>query len=405
MHRLINQWPNGFRAVTETTDSNASYIGVLVRAGSRNDGPSTPGLAHFVEHTIFKGTPTRRGWQVTDRLESVGGELNAYTSKEFTMLYATVPAGYEQRAVELLADLVNNASFPENEVELEKGVVLEEINSYEDMPSAAVFDQFDELVFTGSEMAHNILGNAESVKRLTPADARGFITSHYLPDRMVGYCSGPSDAEKTMRLFDRYFGRMDRKGTVPPETIPALLPPFDELRDNGNRQANTVMGWRIPGFHDSGRDARSLFSYILGGPALNSRLNHEMREKRGLVYTVDSSNNLYSDCGTFQVYFGSDTKNVAKCRRIVMSQIERLARAPLPERTFAKLQKQICGQLLVSSDRRSGNAMGLARSLMVFGEVRDKRDAAEKLRAVTASELREAAAGIYESTCSVLTLI
>ena len=403
--RIIETFPNGLRAVAERSSGNVAYIGVLTNAGSRDDGDGRDGLAHFVEHTLFKGTASRSSWQISNRMESVGGELNAYTTKEEIMLYTNAPAGYEARAVELLADLVTTAHFPEAELDRERGVILEEIHSYNDNAAYAVFDEFDELFFAGSGLAHNILGYADTVKKIGSADATDFRCRHFVPGNMVFYCVAPSDPHKNMRLIERYFGNLQGYRENSDRTKPQLNEPFDETRDRHNHQANVLLGTRIFDGHDQRRYPLILLANYLGGPAMNSRLNRELRDKRGLVYTVETNIALYSDAGAYQLYFGCEPDNVNKCIKIFRRELEKLASARLSDKMLNAAKRQLCGQLLVSGDSRENQAMGYAKSLMRYGEVRDNRYAARRLEEVTSEQLRDLAAMIATQPMSKLVLI
>lgn len=395
---------NGLRAVCRQTDGLVSYIGVVVNAGSRDEAPGLHGLAHFVEHTIFKGTERRRSWQVSSRMESIGGELNAYTSKEETMIYTNAPAGYEERAVELIADLISSSVFPEDEIDRERDVVVEEINSYLDSPSDSVYDEFEELAYAGSGLAHNILGTPESVKSLSGEDCRRFVRTHYTPSEMVVYCCGPEKPDKMKRLVDKYFGALHFPDVSRTRIAPPAMEVFDLHRDRGNHQANTVIGARVFGRRDPRRYALFLLNNYLGGPCMNSRLNRELREKRGYVYTVDSSVSLMSDSGLMIIYYGCDPSAVGKCRKIIFSEIERLAQSEMPWSSFEKIKRQYCGQLLVSSDHKENRAMSLAKSLMYYGCIHDISTMARNISEVTPSQMREVAELIVPSKCSSLTL-
>lgn len=382
-----------------------SYIGAVVNAGSRDESPEKYGLAHFVEHTIFKGTDRRRGWQISSRMESVGGELNAYTSKEETMIYTNAPAGYEERAIELLSDLISCSRFPKEEIEREKEVVIEEIHSYLDSPSDAVYDEFEELAYKGSGLAHNILGSAESVRGLDSGDCRSFLDRFYTPGEMVVYCCTPQDPEKMHRLVSKYFGKLHFPDTPRVRQRPLPMEEFDVRREKGNYQANTIVGTRVFGRKDSRRFALFLLNNYLGGPSMNSRLNRELREKRGYVYTVDSSVSLMTDSGLWFVYYGCDPGNVKKCREIIFRELDVLASKRMADATFEKIKRQYCGQLLVNSDHRENRAMSLAKSLLYYGELHDISTTAEHIRGVTADELRDVAQMIMESPRGSLTLV
>lgn len=400
----LNTLSNGLRIVCRQTDGFVSYIGVVVNAGSRDEDRAAFGLAHFVEHTIFKGTSRRRGWQISGRMESVGGELNAYTSKEETMIYTNAPAGYEERAVELLADLIADSVFPEEEIDREKDVVVEEINSYLDSPCDSVYDEFEELAYAGSGLAHNILGSADSVRALTGDDCRSFVRRFYTPSQMVMYCCSPADPEKILRIAERHFGKMNVSENARNREVTPGMSPFDLLRDRGNHQANTIVGARLFGRTDPRRFALFLLNNYLGGPCMNSRLNRELREKRGYVYTVDSSVSLMSDTGLMLIYFGSDPKSVGKCRDIIFRELDRLADSRLAPATFERIKRQYCGQLLVSTDHRESRAMSLAKSLLYYGEIHDMTTTATRIMELTADDLRDVACLLRPDKFSTLTL-
>lgn len=396
---------NGMRVVCRSTSGLVSYLGVVINVGSRDEDESHHGLAHFVEHTIFKGTQKRRSWQISSRMEVVGGELNAYTSKEETMVYTSAPAGYEARAVELLADIISSSCFPTGEIDREREVVIEEIKSYLDSPADSVYDEFEELAYAGSGLSHNILGTPESVRGLSGQDCRAFLDSFYTPSDMVAYCASPLPPDKVLSLMEKHFGELH----FPPATHHRIAPPpmdrFDLTRERGNHQANTIVGARTFGRTDPRRFALFLLNNYLGGPCMNSRLNRELREKRGYVYTVDSNVSLMSDTGLMLVYFGSDPKVVGKCRRIIDNELDRLAQNLISESTFEKMKRQYCGQLLLSSDNIENRAMSMGKSVMYFGEVNDISVTAQHIREVTREELRDVAEIVAPSVCSSLTLI
>lgn len=409
--RIISTLANGLRVVAERSDGNVAYIGLLTNAGSRDDGPGRDGLAHFVEHTVFKGTASRNSWQISNRMESIGGELNAYTTKEEIMIYTNAPAGYEARGIELIADLVQNARFPQAETDRERGVILEEIHSYRDNPSYAVFDEFDELFYKGSPLAHNILGYPETVEKLGREESLKFMARNFVPRNMVMYCVAPSDPERNVKLIASRLGQPalnhEESGipSLTARTVPEINAPFDETRNRDNHQANVLMGTRVFDGKDPRRYALFLLSNILAGPSMNSRLSRELRERRGLVYSVDSIVSMYSDCGSYGLYFGCEPRNVKKCSDIIRREIEKMASERLGERRFNSARRQYCGQLLVSGDNRENCAMGYAKSMMRFGEIHDNAYTARRVMEVTADELRDMAAMIASSPMSRLVLI
>ena len=396
--------PNGIRLVVWQIKSLVSYFGAIVSTGSRDESPERQGLAHFVEHTIFKGTGKRKAWQISSRMESIGGELNAYTSKDETAVYTNAPAGHAERAIELVADLIADSRFPAEELEKEKDVVIEEIHSYEDSPADSVFDEFEELIYEGSGLAHNILGTPESVKALTSADCRAFIDSFYTPGEMTLYYAGADDPQRVARLVERHFSCLHFPAAPRVRTTPPVREPFALQRDLGNHQANTIVGARTFGRLDPRRPALLLLNNYLGGPCMNSRLNRELRDRRGYVYTVESSVSMYEDTGSIFIYFGCDPDKVKKCIRLIHNELDRLVQSPLSEKALEAVKRQYCGQLTVTTDHRESRAMALAKSLMYFGDICDVEAMIDKVREVTPAQIREVAEMIAPCRCSSLSL-
>ncbi len=395
--------PNGLRCVHSRAASKVTYFGVAVNAGSRDDG-NHEGLAHFVEHTLFKGTVKRRSHHISSRMESIGGELNAYTTKEDTFLYTIAPAGHLERAVELIADIVANSSFPAAELDMERDVVIEEINSYRDSPADAVFDDFEDNIYAGNGMGHNILGSPESVKALTGSDCRSFLDRFYTPANMVVYCVDPSPTPAIEKLLTKHLGRLHLPGSGPKRSTPPVLPKFDIVNDQNGHQAHTILGVRTFSRQDPRRFALYLLNNYLGGPGMNSRLNRELRDKRGYVYTVESIVALMSDCGLFQVYFGCDRARMEACIRLTISELRRLADSPLKPSVLEAAKRQYCGQLMVSTDNREAVAMSLGKSLLHHGSVWTASMTAERIQAVQAEEVRVLAEEMLNSGLSRLTI-
>lgn len=387
------------------TDAKVAYIGVVVGSGSRDEAPDRHGLAHFVEHTIFKGTWKRKSSAISARMESIGGELNASTSKENTIIYTSAPAGYADRAIELLADIIANSLFPQTEIETEHEVVVEEIKSYLDSPSENVYDEYEERIFKGNALAHNILGTPESVRALTGRECRQFLDLNYTPGNMVVYIAGPDDPDKLIKRVEKHFGLLNFPFRRPQRISPEELPLFDEVIDNDGFQAHTIFGTRTFSREDPRRFALYLLNNYIGGPCMSSRLNVELREKRGLVYAVDSFNSMFSDTGLWNVYIGCDKSNVKKCLSIVRRELDRLAQNTMTDRLLEKIKTQYCGQLLVSTDNRENMAINMGKSLLFRGAIYDTEHTAERIREVSAAQLREVAELLAPARCSRLTLL
>ncbi len=284
-------------------------------------------------------------------------------------------------------------------------MIIEEIHSYRDSPADAVYDDFEELIYAGSGLSHNILGNPESVRSLSSSDARGFIDKFYTPSNIVVYCADPGDPEKNIERIERYFGDMNFPAPHHKRETPPSVSSFEETREGDNHQANCLCGTRLFGRNDSRRHALFLLNNYLAGPCMNSKLNIELRDRRGLVYTVESNVGLLSDTGSIQIYYGCEPKMAKRCRSIIETELDRLAQSPLKESAFAKVRDQYCGQLILSGEHRESRAMALAKSLLFYNEIHDITAAAEKIRAVTPTDMQEIAQLITSQGLSSLTLL
>ena len=397
--------PSGLRVVMHhRPGSVAEHCGVAVRAGSRDERPEHYGLAHFVEHTIFKGTMRRRSWHILNRMERIGGELNAYTTKEETVVYTTYPAGHLERAVDLVADLVENSQFPTVEIDRERQVVADEIDTYLDIPSEGIFDDFDELIFAGSPLAHPILGSRESIDRLTTDVCRNYLDEYYTPANMVFFYSGPEKPDHVVRVASRCF-RKDPHGSLIPRSgpTPPVPPKADVVKEIGTHQAHTVLGARIHDMYSPRRHAMALLTNILGGPGMNSLLNVALRERRGYVYSVDAYTSLFTDCGEMTIYFGCDREHVKPCRRIISDTLTRLADSPMKERTLSAAKKQYIGQTIVAAENREQMALSTGRALLFNGHVATRSEIIDRIMSLTPEHLRMAAEAIVPDRCSILT--
>jgi predicted Zn-dependent peptidase len=380
--------PTGLRMVVAKRDSVVEHCGVAVNAGSRDEAPDRYGLAHFVEHTIFKGTRRRKAWHILNRMELVGGELNAYTTKEETLLYSTFPAGNLVRAVELISDLVEDSRFPGVELDRERLVVADEIDSYLDVPSEGIFDDFEELIFAGSPLAHNILGDKSSLAHFDSDICRAYLEKFYTPGEMVFFYSGPEQPEKVMKVAEKYFASLCRPDVGRKREPPVILEPFDVVRRIDTHQAHTVLGARVEGMMSADRFAMALLTNMLGGPGMNSLLNVALRERRGLVYTVDAGTTLMSDTGLFTIYFGCDEEDVERCIRLVNSVIGRLADESLSVRRLAEAKKQYAGQLTIASVNSEQGAISMARSTLYRGSAMSSAEVIDAINSVTADDIR-----------------
>ena len=395
---------NGLRVVHVPGKGAVTYCGLAINAGSRDEDPDKWGLAHFVEHTIFKGTTHRRSWHIINRMETVGGELNAYTTKEGTMLYSIFPGEHLNRATELIADLVINSVFPEAELEREREVVMDEADSYRDTPSEAIYDDFEDLFFAGSQLGHNILGTEEHLRRITSAHCRAYLDNLYVPLNMVFFVYGNHPFDAVMRLAERHFGAMTHPTRRTERIGPPVVEPFRKVIAIDSHQSHTLMGARLFGLDDERRYAMALLNNILGGPGMNSLLNVQMRERRGMVYTVESNMSLLTDCGMLQIYFGCDAHHVEPSLRIIERTLTQLASSPISQRQLDAAKKQYKGQLLVASDSSEAIALSAAKSMLYRGYVVPSKETIEHIDALTPQHLLDAAALIVPERCSVLTM-
>ena len=382
---------NGLRVVHLASDSEVAYCGLAVDAGSRDEAPGKFGLAHFVEHTIFKGTRRRKAWHIINRMERVGGELNAYTTKEETMVYSVFPREHFSRAAELIADLVANSSFPDAELAKEREVVLDEVNSYLDAPSEAVYDDFEDLIWTGSALGHNILGCEADLQGITGADCREYLDCLYVPKNMVFFALGNMRHEYVARTAERYFGSLCQPLRRNARIAPAPVTPFGISRSIESHQSHTIYGAPACSMHDEERYAMLLLSNILGGPGMNARLNLSLRERHGLVYTVESSMVSYSDTGVWCVYFGCDPHDVARCRRLVMKELQRVTEKPLSTAQLNAAKRQIKGQLGVACDNRESFALDFGKSFLHYGWEKDIHNLFKRIDALTAEQIQQVA--------------
>ena len=326
------QLDNGLRVIHLPSESQVIYCGIAVKAGTRNEEPGQEGLAHFCEHLAFKGTEHRSAVQIINAIEGLGGELNAFTNKEDTVYYCAILRDHVRRAVDVLCDIVFCSQYPQQEVEKEREVVCDEIESYEDSPAELIFDDIENLLFKGHALGHNILGTSERVRSYRSDDARRFTGRHYRPGRCVFFASGDVDFNKLVKWLEKAVAYLAPTGAESPLSTPerSATPPALEsiaapsgaedgtiTRHRNTHQAHVVVAAPAFAATDERRWSLYLLNNILGGPGMNSRLNLSLRERRGLVYTVESSMAAYSDAGLWTIYFGCDPSDVARCRRLV----------------------------------------------------------------------------------------
>jgi predicted Zn-dependent peptidase len=397
--------PSGLRGVhVHIPRATVGYCGVAVRAGSRDEfiAAGEAGLAHFVEHTIFKGTQRRSSWHILNRMEAVGGELNAFTTKDDTVVYTVFPRGNVNRGLELVADLTLHSRFPAAELDKEREVVADEINSYLDSPYDAVFDDFEDVIFDGTPLGHNILGTTDTLANFDSEKCRSWIDRYYTANRMVVFYAGGVGAEAFIAKATQYFAdvRPGEKIVLDPITLKTDVQQLH--RNIDSHQAHTAMGTAFPAMSLSQRTTAALLSNILGGPGMNSLLNVDLRERRGLVYNVEASTTIFADCGEFVIYFGCDPHDTQRCWNLVNQNIQNLASHELSARKLAAAKKQYLGQLILANENRENRAISIARATLKHGTVLTRDQIIQSINAVTAADLRDMAAKF--STLSTLTL-
>lgn len=387
---------NGLRIVHKPIQSNVSYCGFIINAGTRDEDVTEYGMAHFVEHMLFKGTEKRRSHHIINRMESIGGELNAYTNKEETVIYSIFLEQHFGRAFELLSDLLFHSVYPQKEIEKEVEVIIDEIHSYEDSPSELIFDEFENILFTGSQIGHNILGSAESLRTFNTAKAKHFTDRHYVPSNMVFFSFGKTDFKKIIYQAEKYVTDISLHNTLNSRIPPSIIPVVNKEDKKETSQAHAVIGCRSYSLHDSRRKVLHLLNNILGGPGMNSRLNMVLREKKGYVYNVDSNVTGYSDTGIVSIYFGCDKRNTNKCVDLIYRELKKLRDIPLNTLQLSQAKKQLMGQIAVQNDNNENLALSLGKSFMHYNHFNSLDEIFTKVEAITADQLQEVANEIFD---------
>jgi predicted Zn-dependent peptidase len=396
MDLLLNTLDNGIRLVHHRIPGLVAHCGLIINTGSRDETVPEHGIAHFIEHMLFKGTKKRKAYHILSRLEDVGGELNAYTTKEETAIHASLLKEDYERAIELISDITFNSVFPEKEIEKEKDVVIEEINSYLDNPSELIFDDFEELIFSNQPIGRNILGTPESVKSFSQKKIYDFIANNYNTRQMV-FCSvGNISDEKILKLFKTHFANIVTEKKVERINRTWLYKPASVTKKMNTYQNHCIMGNLAYNLKDKRRMGMFLLNNILGGQGLNSRLNLSLREKNGLAYNVESSYNPYCDTGIFSIYFGTDNQYLNKSVSIAMTELKKLRTAKLGTIQLSKAKNQIKGYLAREYENYESLMLSLGKSLLIFNKIDSIEELCKKIDAVTASELLETANDIFE---------
>ena len=439
---------NGLRIIHLPSDSKVVYCGYQINAGTRNEEPGEEGLAHFCEHVTFKGTERRKAWHILNCLESVGGDLNAYTNKEGTVYYSAILKEHIARAVDLLSDIVFHSVYPQAEIDKEVEVICDEIESYNDSPAELIYDEFENILFKGSPLGHNILGTAEQVRAFKTEDALRFTRKLYRPDNAIFFSYGDIDFKKLVKLIQKALGECpkgrelacsaDCKSAETPtkeriaeetpteeriaEGTPTGETPTEEMEagdanhkvqsskfnvqskvagktivmQKNTHQAHVMIGTRAYDVNDDRRMPLYLLNNMLGGPGMNAKLNLALREHNGLVYTVESTMVAYGDTGTWSIYFGCDEHDVKRCLRLVRKELDKFMQKPLSDAQLKAAKKQIKGQIGVACDNRENFALDFGKSFLHYGWEKNVDRLYEQVDEITAAQIQAVAQELFD---------
>ena len=410
---------NGLRIIHLPSDSQVVYCGYQINAGTRDELPGEEGLAHFCEHVTFKGTERRKAWHILNCLESVGGDLNAYTNKEGTVYYAAILKEHIARAVDLLSDIVFHSTYPQQEIDKEVEVICDEIESYNDSPAELIYDEFENILFKGHPLGHNILGTAEQVRQFTTEDALRFTRKLYRPDNAIFFAYGDIDFKKLVKLLKTLnfeHGTLNFMNGKTSETPTAEMEAGDAnhkvqsskfkvqskvagktiVMQKNTHQAHVMIGTRAYDVNDDRRMPLYLLNNMLGGPGMNAKLNLALREHNGLVYTVESTMVAYGDTGTWSIYFGCDEHDVKRCLRLVRKELDKLMEKPLSKAQLRAAKKQIKGQIGVACDNRENFALDFGKSFLHYGWEKNVDRLYEQVDAITAQQMQQVARELFD---------
>lgn len=403
---------NGLRIIHLPSDSKVVYCGYQINAGTRNEEPGEEGLAHFCEHVTFKGTERRKAWHILNCLESVGGDLNAYTNKEGTVYYSAILKEHIARAVDLLTDIVFHSVYPQAEIDKEVEVICDEIESYNDSPAELIYDEFENIIFKGSPLGHNILGTAEQVRSFKTEDALRFTRKLYRPDNAIFFAYGDIDFKKLVRLLKKSFLSEERRVKSEKFNSPEAQAQFNIQHSTFNtqhsfegqtivmqkntHQAHVMIGTRAYDVNDDRRMPLYLLNNMLGGPGMNAKLNLALREHNGLVYTVESTMVAYGDTGIWSIYFGCDEHDVKRCLRLVRKELDKFMQKPLSEAQLKAAKKQIKGQIGVACDNRENFALDFGKSFLHYGWEKNVDRLYEQVDEITAEQIQAVAQELFD---------
>jgi len=382
---------NGLRIIHLHSKSAVGHCGLIINAGSRDEEDHEHGMAHFIEHAIFKGTKKRKAYHILSRLDDVGGEINAYTSKEETTIHTSFLKNDYERAMELISDITFNSIFPGKEITREKEVIIEEINSYKDDPAELIFDDFEELIFKNQPLGKNILGNPKDLRRFTKKDIESFISKNYHTEEMVLCSVGDISFTKFKKLANKYFGQIEPNPRTKERNRIESYIPETKIVKKKTHQTHCIIGNITYNSQDKRKVVMTLLDNMLGGPGLNSRLSLLLREKYGYAYHVESNYSAYTDTGVFSVYFGTDKENFEKCIKLIKKEFQGLRTKKLGEVQLKKAKRQLFGQIAISSENNANLMLGMGKSYLLFNKVDDLNKIKKKIEAITVEDIQEVA--------------
>ena len=394
--------PNGIKGIHRQVRSSVTHCALVVNAGTRDENRDEYGLAHFTEHAIFKGTKRRKAYQINCRLENRGGELNAYTTKEDTTIHATTLRSDFSKAVELIADVAFNSTFPEHELQKEREVIVDEINTYKDSPADMIFDTFEDLIFAGSELGHNILGTKAALMHHTSESIKRFIARTHTTDEMVFSSIGNMSVKSVQGIVAKYLSEQPSTARSFKRIAPQAVEPFERVVNKHTHQTHCIIGARAYDINDDKRLPLSLLVNILGGPSANSRLNTVLREKNGLSYNTEAIYTPYNDCGMVAIYFSSDHHNADLCRELIDKELQTLRTNALTTRQIAMINRQFLAQMAISMENNEGYMLGAGKSYLVHDEIDTLEEVYRKVSAVTAKQIVEVAEEIFSRTSTLI---
>ncbi|MDD2635925.1 MAG: pitrilysin family protein [Bacteroidales bacterium] len=386
---------NGIRVVHKFVESDVGHCGLIINAGTRDESVSQHGIAHLTEHMLFKGTKKRRAFHVLSRMEDVGGEIDAYTTKEETCITSSFLHEFYERAIELINDIIFNSTFPSKEIEKEKEVIIDEINSYKDSPAEMIFDDFEDLIYPKHSLGRNILGTKKSLKALDNKDIKSFISEKYNTDQMV-FCSiGNIKFDKLLRYCNKYFGNNPANRRVYKRQEFSNRIVENKIVKFNTHQAHCVLGTYAYTFNDPKRLPLFLISNLLAGPGMNSRLNMALRERNGISYNIEANYSPYEDTGNFNIYFGADKENVEYGIELIFKELDLLKDKKLGPLQLSKAKKQLIGQIAIGSEIHSNILLSLGKSFLIYNQVETIKQTIDEIDTVTGEQIQKVANELF----------